>query len=106
MIRGQETILPPSDPGGVNAGRKGTGREMRTGKTEERATCADCKVNIDRERLFVLDLCPLHAAAGKMLNALKVVVLDPRISGWLEGYDPKALEQAKNAIAAAKGGVA
>jgi hypothetical protein len=38
-------------------------------------------------------------ASAAMLKALLVFVLDPKIRAWLEENDPKALEQALNAIA-------
>jgi len=34
----------------------------------------------------------------KLVNALKVVVLDKKISGWLKENDPKALEQIIDAL--------
>jgi hypothetical protein len=36
--------------------------------------------------------------ASRMEAALRVMVLDPKISSWLEANDPKALEQALNAL--------
>jgi hypothetical protein len=37
-------------------------------------------------------------ACIKRTNALKVIVLDPKISQWLQANDPKALEQAREAL--------
>lgn len=45
----------------------------------------------------------LMAASPKMLNALKVFILDPKISAWLQENDPQALKQAKNAIEGLEG---
>lgn len=39
---------------------------------------------------------------AKMLNALKVIALDPRTSVWLREHDPKALEQVRAAIRSAE----
>lgn len=49
-----------------------------------------------------ISCCPLHTAAPELLNALKVFTLNPTIKHWLETYDPKALEQARAAIAKAE----
>jgi hypothetical protein len=42
-------------------------------------------------------------AAPRMLDALKVIVLDARARAWFEANDPQALMQAERAIAAANG---
>ena len=41
------------------------------------------------------------AASSDMLEALKVLVLDSKLNAWLVENDPKALEQASQAIAKA-----
>ena len=45
--------------------------------------------------------CTLIAAAPEMFEALQVLILDPKINAWLVENDPKALEQASQAIAKA-----
>ena len=45
----------------------------------------------------------LIAAAPELLAALKVLTLDAAVKSWLEAHDPKAIEQARAAIARAEG---
>ena len=47
----------------------------------------------------------LIAAAPDMLTALRVITSDARIMGWLTRNDPKALQQADDAIGKATGGL-
>jgi hypothetical protein len=50
------------------------------------------------------DNARLIAAAPEMYNALNVITLEPKIRAWLAANDPKALEQAGDAITKAEGG--
>ena len=47
-------------------------------------------------------MCAKHEAADRMLRALKVFTADSMLRGFLQRYDPKALEQAERAIAKAE----
>ena len=40
----------------------------------------------------------LDQAAYEMYNALSVVILDSNINSFLSNYDPKALQQARDAV--------
>lgn len=44
----------------------------------------------------------MKTSQEKLVAALSVMVLDPKILAFLEANDPKALEQARKALAAAK----
>lgn len=46
----------------------------------------------------------LIAAAPTMLDALKVIALDPKIKYWLTVHDPMALRQVEGAIASTEEG--
>jgi len=73
------------------------------------ATCTDCKLrgwsestdeNGEAVRLQeVIDLCPLHAAAGDMLGMLRLI----RIYGCTPNYDKGEQEQLDAIIARAEG---
>jgi hypothetical protein len=58
----------------------------------------------DRSRVIghVVRVASVEERHTKMLNALKVIALDPRISGYLSERDPKALEQVRDAIRSAE----
>ena len=80
--------------------------------------CDDCGDELHGEEFVAYTHVPFNVASAnegesavlcfscnkhhKMLRALKVITLDPRISNWLIKNDPQALKQAVEAVKTAE----
>jgi hypothetical protein len=72
---------------------------MQMGTTPQENTRSAEEASIRRE----VEKQRVRDAAPQLMAALQVIVLTPAIVAWLESNDPKALEQARRAIASASG---